>query len=569
MPMNTNRELLEKQSSAVTLSDMEIFIFPELLFSLVLANIMSPRIWEWRKDKWFDKLDRMTPYRRILRLKQFIIDHYEFNLDLETWGLTSQQTEVGRFREWIDEKTLSESNALFGYEGDRYYFDMDIRKHFGLDQYTSDTIPYWKTETVEAMDAFLFKPGYSGGAGECVSLAALYAAALFIICKVPLEDIFLMATPLHSQNFVDVKDGIITNNRRIVTRPMWFNGTELTAKAQRALRNEQVTIVTHVSGHIHVMYPEATIDTAAMDRFTNKLSSFLTTTVDMDILTSFLRFNRELQECFQVEHICHGKPRYIPLNVAFLYEDSSAFRMDSQTRDKLLADIDEYKFFSAPIEGRISLNKFEDFFRKNKVDASRPDDVMKLVQSFNCEHSRAYEIMEALMQFIHVEPRLPGRDKQYVTAEPLNIDPEMDRQQIEEYLLSMRDRHPVAGLAFHALRDVARAGWEPFMKAALERNPVAVSGAAEMSDEEVVRLLDEFDGESIYDGNRLAQPDEVWNFRRGDGLEKAICLANILKNRHPEQPVQIRCGNGRAELTCGAVSAAWDTAKSLSVELSI
>jgi len=194
---------------------------------------------------------------------------------------------------------------------------------------------------------------------------------------------------------------------------------------------------------------------------------------------------------------------------------------------------------------------------------------MKLVQSFNCEHSRAYEILEALMQFIHVKPRLPGREKTYVTRDPLEIDPEMSREQIEEYLLSVRENNPVAGLAFHALRDVARAGWEPFMKAALERNPVAVSGAAEMSDEEVVRLLDEFDGESIYDGNRLAQPDEVWNFRRGDGLEKAICLANILKNRHPEQPVQIRCGNGRAELTCGAVSAAWDTAKGLSVELSI
>ena len=30
---------LERRSSAVTLSDMEIFIFPELMFSLVLANI--------------------------------------------------------------------------------------------------------------------------------------------------------------------------------------------------------------------------------------------------------------------------------------------------------------------------------------------------------------------------------------------------------------------------------------------------------------------------------------------------------------------------------------------------
>jgi hypothetical protein len=45
---------------------------------------------------------------------------------------------------------LKQSNALFGYEGDKYYFDIDIRKHFGLDKYDSDIIPYWKTETVEA-----------------------------------------------------------------------------------------------------------------------------------------------------------------------------------------------------------------------------------------------------------------------------------------------------------------------------------------------------------------------------------------------------------------------------------
>jgi len=150
---------LEKYSSAVTLSDMEMFIFPELLYSLVLANIMSPRLWTWREHDWFRKIDRMSPYRRILRLKQFIIDHYEFNLDLDTWGLTTQEKELARFGPWIDERTLAESNALFGYEGDKYYFDIDIRRHFGLDKYTSNVIRYLKTETHEDMDVFEFKDG--------------------------------------------------------------------------------------------------------------------------------------------------------------------------------------------------------------------------------------------------------------------------------------------------------------------------------------------------------------------------------------------------------------------------
>ena len=59
--VSTDSELLEKRSAAVTLSDMEMFIFPELIYSLVLANIMSPRIWRWRDDPWFAGLDDMKP----------------------------------------------------------------------------------------------------------------------------------------------------------------------------------------------------------------------------------------------------------------------------------------------------------------------------------------------------------------------------------------------------------------------------------------------------------------------------------------------------------------------------
>ena len=75
---------LEEYSSACTLSDMEIFVFPSLLYPLVLANLMSPVIWKWRDDPWFANFDKLTPYRRILRLKQYVMDHYAFNLDLET-----------------------------------------------------------------------------------------------------------------------------------------------------------------------------------------------------------------------------------------------------------------------------------------------------------------------------------------------------------------------------------------------------------------------------------------------------------------------------------------------------
>ncbi|WP_406541750.1 hypothetical protein [Clostridium ljungdahlii] len=72
-------------------------------------------------------------------------------------GLTTKENEIARFEPFMNVETISRSNALFGYEGDKYYFSMDIRRHFGLDKYNSNMIPYWKTETVEAMNAFKYK----------------------------------------------------------------------------------------------------------------------------------------------------------------------------------------------------------------------------------------------------------------------------------------------------------------------------------------------------------------------------------------------------------------------------
>ena len=266
----------EEKSAATTLSDMEIFVFPELMFSLVLANILSPRLWRWRELEWFAGIREMRPKKRLQRLRQHIMDNYTFNLDLDTWGLTRQAVELKRFEPFLSPDEIAASNALFGYQGDAYYYDIDIRRHFGLDKYTSDTIPYWKTETIEAMDAFRHKPGHTVGAGECVSLAGLYAAAAFVVCGLPLDSLFLMATPLHSQNFLDVDDGILTNNRRLVTRTMWANGTVISQQARRALEHERVTIVSHATGYIHLLYPTATIDRGVFAAFSDKLATFLT-----------------------------------------------------------------------------------------------------------------------------------------------------------------------------------------------------------------------------------------------------------------------------------------------------
>lgn len=549
-----NRRDIERRSSAVTLSDMEVFIFPELMYSLVLANIMSPRIWLWRDNQWFDGLEGMSPYRRVSKLKQYIMDNYIFNLDLETWGLTTKERELARFSDFISEDTLKRSNALFGYEGDKYYFGIDIRTHFGLDKYNTNVIPYWKTETVEAMDAFRFKPNYETGAGECVSLAALYAAALFIVARIPLEDIYLMATPLHSQNFIDIDEGILTNNRRLVTKSMWFNGTALSAQTRRALENEAITIVAHSTGHVHTIYDMATIDEKYYAHFVKRLRSYLKASLDDKIIVNFLRHSRDLQKCFQIRWPLHGVDNYISAERVFAYEHGSPYRINDRTRDKLLAEIDVEEFQVTPLRDRIIIDELEDLVREKNMKCNTPDDLALLKAQLASDCLDAQVALERLAKFCNTEPRLPDAEaKTFVSGEePLGISLEMKREEIIHRMKDIRGGNDTADIAFYAYRDLNCTEPWPFLVAAMQRNPVSVGGTRELGNDDLRRKIGAMPDESIYDGpGRLAQPDEVWNYGRGDGLEKSVLLANILHSRMPGEEMAIEVYPDRACLKVG------------------
>ena len=543
-----NSEQLEKYSSAVTLSDMEIFVFPELMYSLVLANIMSPIIWEWRKLDCFRKLEGKSSYKKLMRLKQFIMDEFDFNLDLETWGLTSQATELKRFEKFISPDDIAKSNALFGYEGDKYYFDVDIRRHFGLDKYNSDIIPYWKTETIEAMDAFRLKEGYGKAAGECVSLAALYAAAAFIVCEIPLDEIYMILTPLHSQNFIDLQDGILTNNRRLVTKTMWFNGTAISDKAQRALRNENVTAVAHQSGYIHCLYQDATIDRRRYLDFKSKLDSYLSAELNLTVVANFLRFNQQYQKFFQICRDCHGQPNFLKAEVLFHYEHGSNYRIADKTFEKLLAEVSDEDFVPYQLPGRIRCDELNRFLEKKEPDLRSNEGralLKKVVEQFIPDTDK---FVDELADFIHVEPKLPSSEKNYLSSVPIEISPEQSREQIIDYLQRARENNITADLAFYAYRDMGSCDWAPFIKAAVQRNPVSLQMTESMNMEEAYSWLDKMDNQSIYDGKRLAQPDEVANYRTGDGLEKAFLLTNIIRVKEPEQDVQIFVSRDKVEI---------------------
>jgi len=125
----------------------------------------------------------------------------------------------------------------------------------------------------------------------------------------------------------------------------------------------------------------------------------------------------------------------------------------------------------------------------------------------------------------------------------------MDRQALIARLEAIRPQNAVANLAFYAYRDLARTEPEPFLRAALERNPVSIAGTAALTEAQVLKRMADMPNASIYDGpGRLAQPDEVWNYGRGDGVERAILLANILHARTPEKKIAIEVAPTAAKL---------------------
>jgi hypothetical protein len=546
----SGKKSLEKYSSAFTLSDMEIFIFPDLFYPLVLADIMSPILWKWRDDPWFKDIEKKSFTTKANRIKQYIIQNYVFNLDLATWGLTTKSAEIKRFSDFFDMQLLKQSNALFGYEGDKYYFDIDIRKHFGLDKFDSDIIPYWKTETIEAMTAFRYKENFTSGAGECVSLAALYAAAMFVVGRVPLEKIFLIATPLHSQNFITEKDGLITNNRRIVTKNMWYNGTSLSEKARRAMENEKVTIVSHISGYIHTLYNDSTIDRDSYLQFSARLREFLKTDLTNLIFINFLRFKSRYKALFQYRCHCTGKLRYISLEKMFEYEHTSKFNVSSETRAALVKEIEGDEFHLSPIQGKILLNDIEIILDKN-VGRNLNEVEIEFINYANfIDEEIIHEMFIELNDFIFIDPDIPDQNKNYLGTNKMHITNEDSRQTITETI----NRHSVSSelalLSLYVYRQMDSIDWLPFIKAAIERNPVCFTDLNGKSISEVYNILTGIPDESIYDGKRLALPDEVWNFGRGDGIEKALLLADFLIHNDNSSSVSIEIDDKIVILNC-------------------
>ena len=122
------------------------------------------------------------------------------------------------------------------------------------------------------------------------------------------------------------------------------------------------------------------------------------------------------------------------------------------------------------------------------------------------------------------------------------------REQIIETVKSATNSSEVALLTLYAYRDMESADWLPFIKAAVERNPVCHAAFAGRDPDHIFSVISAFENNSIYDSCRLAQPDEVWNFRRGDGIEKAILMADAIFSVEPDAEMAVNIQNEKVDL---------------------
>jgi hypothetical protein len=222
-------------------------------------------------------------------------------------------------------------------------------------------------------------------------------------------------------------------------------------------------------------------------------------------------------------------------------------------------------FSAGHLPCKVVLNDIEDYVRTHDVNLEKPDDIEALKQAIGDACMSAAEIVQHLIHFCDTEPRLPvASAATFDTREPaIPLTPAMTRDEILAVVESLRTRNVTADMAFYAFRDLSCTRIEPFMLAALDRNPVCLSASAPLNEQELIAHVTAWPDESIYDGvTRLAQPDEVWNFKHGDGLEKAILMASILHNRG-ESGLQIlrNAHTASVKSAAGRTICTWPSAK--------
>lgn len=225
-------ETFEKLSTAVSLTVLEIDFSPsKLIPAFLLANIMSPDLWEWRnlKNAFNEKGILRSPKSRLNQLQRFF-HQYSFTIlknepGGDPWGLISFAEEEKRFGKEFVQNIQKEYDATF-----RKLLKENPNSQFGQiinQQYYQDgCFPRLKNETLEVMNAFEGVNKDGKKSGKCIGLGMLWAASLVVWGRFPLDRIIISGNRAHMFVFLDIEDGHLLNNTK------WFSSTRIKNRSE-------------------------------------------------------------------------------------------------------------------------------------------------------------------------------------------------------------------------------------------------------------------------------------------------------------------------------------------------
>jgi hypothetical protein len=231
----------------------------------------------------------------------------------------------------------------------------------------------------------------------------------------------------------------------------------------------------------------------------------------------------------------------------FEYEHTSKYTLSSETRGLLVKEIEEDEFHLSPIPGKILFNNVESILQKHQGS-----DLQVIENEFikipGAPENLILEMFSEISDFISTEPKLPDNNKKYTNTVVPHLSYDYSREKIIDSIIKLSEKSELCELAMYVYRNMEKVDWVPFLKASIERNPVCYSEMTGKSIGEVYEKLSLMSGDSVYDSKRLALPDEVWNFKHGDGIEKSLVLASFIMMSDKTSTVSIDIDNGKVHL---------------------
>ncbi len=238
---------LDKLSTAVSLTVLEIDFLPQKLIpAFLLANLMSPALWAWRKEKSAvaDNGILYSPKNRLNQIQRFF-HHYTFtNIAGEPagdpWGLLDFTKEEKRFGKEFVSNIREEYDATFRklvVETPDSQFGQIINQPY----YRAGFFPRLKNETLEIMNAFTLVNEEGKSSGKCIGLGMLWAAALVVWGRFPLDRIVVTGNRAHMFVYLDVDDGHLLNNTKWFSTTRINNQSELSEFARVVASNSETT----------------------------------------------------------------------------------------------------------------------------------------------------------------------------------------------------------------------------------------------------------------------------------------------------------------------------------------